>query len=134
MELVPTLLTDPGVLRGAESFVAGTLGKEPITAGDRSGFVVNALLVPYLLSAVRMLESGYASAEDIDRGMEGGCAHPMGPLRLCDLIGLDIVAAAAGALYKEFKEPLHAPPSLLSRMVESGLSGRKTGRGFHAYA
>lgn len=134
VELVPTLLTDPAVLRSAETFVAGTLGKEPITAGDRSGFVVNALLVPYLLSAVRMLESGYASAEHIDRGMEGGCAHPMGPLRLCDLIGLDVVAAAADALYEEFKEPLHAPPSLLSRMVESGLLGRKTGRGFYAYA
>lgn len=134
VELVPTLLTAPAVLRSAETFVAETLGKEPITAGDRSGFVVNALLVPYLLSAVRMLESGYASAEHIDRGMEGGCAHPMGPLRLCDLIGLDVVAAAADALYEEFKEPLYAPPSLLSRMVESGLLGRKTGRGFYAYA
>ncbi|RSS45938.1 3-hydroxybutyryl-CoA dehydrogenase [Streptomyces sp. WAC08241] len=134
VELVPTLLTDPGVLRRAEAFVAETLGKDPIPAGDRSGFVVNALLVPYLLSAVRMVESGFASVEHVDRGMERGCAHPMGPLRLCDLIGLDVVAAAADSLYQEFKEPLYAPPSLLSRMVESGLLGRKTGRGFYAYA
>lgn len=134
VELVPTLLTDPGVLQRAETFVAETLGKDPIPAGDRSGFVVNALLVPYLLSAVRMVESGFASVEHVDRGMERGCAHPMGPLRLCDLIGLDVVAAAADSLYEEFKEPLYAPPSLLSRMVESGLLGRKTGRGFYAYA
>ncbi|MFE6227155.1 3-hydroxybutyryl-CoA dehydrogenase [Streptomyces sp. NPDC057854] len=134
VELVPTLLTDPDVLRRAEAFVAGTLGKDPIPAGDRAGFVVNALLVPYLLAAVRMVESGYASAEHVDRGMERGCAHPMGPLRLCDLIGLDVVAAAADSLYAEFKEPLYAPPSLLTRMVQSGLLGRKSGRGFYAYA
>jgi 3-hydroxybutyryl-CoA dehydrogenase len=134
VELVPTLLTDPGVLESAESFVAGTLEKDPITVGDRSGFVVNALLVPYLLAAVRMVESGFASAEHVDRGMEGGCGHPMGPLRLCDLIGLDVVAATATALYEEFKEPLHAPPTLLSRMVESGFLGKKTGRGFYSYA
>ncbi|MGD6756091.1 3-hydroxybutyryl-CoA dehydrogenase [Streptomyces sp. BH105] len=134
VELIPTLLTAPGVIESAEGFVARTLEKDPITAGDRSGFVVNALLVPYLLAAVRMVESGFASAEHVDRGMEGGCAHPMGPLRLCDLIGLDVVAATATALYEEFKEPLYAPPSLLSRMVESGLLGRKSGRGFYAYA
>lgn len=96
--------------------------------------MVNALLVPYLLSAIRMTESGFASASaDVDRGMELGCAHPMGPLRLADLIGLDTVASIIGSLYDEFKEPLYAPPPLLLRMVEAGLLGRKAGRGFHVY-
>jgi len=95
--------------------------------------VVNALLVPYLLSAVRMLESGYATAEDIDTGMVQGCAHPMGPLRLTDLIGLDTTKAIAESLYGEFKEPLYAPPPLLRRMVDAGLLGKKSGRGFYAY-
>src|SRR5437588_489258 len=100
---------------------------------DRAGFLVNALLIPYLLSAVRMLESGFASADDIDAGMVHGCAHPMGPLALADLIGLDTTMAVAESLYEEFKEPLYAPPPLLSRMVEAGLLGRKTGRGFYEY-
>src|SRR4029077_8092384 len=100
---------------------------------DRAGFVVNALLIPYLLSAVRMLESGFASAEDIDLGMIEGCAHPMGPLALADLIGLDTTTAVAQSLYEEFKEPLYAPPPLLNRMVEAGLLGRKSGRGFYDY-
>lgn len=94
---------------------------------------MNALLVPYLLAAIRMAESGFATAADIDAGMERGCAHPMGPLRLADLIGLDTVAAIADSLYAEFKEPLYAPPPLLQRMVEAGLLGRKSGRGFHRY-
>ncbi|WNI18779.1 3-hydroxybutyryl-CoA dehydrogenase [Actinacidiphila sp. ITFR-21] len=134
VELVPALLTDGDVERRVASFVTDVLGKQPIRAADRSGFVVNALLVPYLLSAVRMVESGFSSAEAVDRGMELGCAHPMGPLRLCDFIGLDVVSAIASALYDEFKEPLYAPPPLLSRMVESGILGRKSGRGFYAYA
>ncbi|WP_035799773.1 3-hydroxybutyryl-CoA dehydrogenase [Kitasatospora mediocidica] len=134
VELVPTLLTDEGVNRRVESFVADTLGRQPLPTRDRSGFTVNALLVPYLLAAVRMVESGFSSAELVDQGMELGCGHPMGPLRLCDLIGLDVVAAAADALYGEFKEPLYTPPPLLSRMVESGLLGRKSGRGFYEYA
>jgi 3-hydroxybutyryl-CoA dehydrogenase len=95
--------------------------------------VVNALLIPYVLAAIRMLESGFASAEDVDAAMVAGCAHPMGPLALADLIGLDTTAAVAASMYAEFKEPLYAPPPLLLRMVEAGLLGRKTGRGFHAY-
>ena len=100
---------------------------------DRAGFIVNALLIPYLLAAIRMVESGFASAEDIDTGMVDGCAHPMGPLALTDLIGLDTTMAVAQSMYAEFKEPLYAPPPLLLRMVEAGLLGRKTGRGFFDY-
>ena len=92
-----------------------------------------ALLIPYLLSAIRMLESGFATAEDIDVGMVEGCAHPMGPLALTDLIGLDTTMAVADSLYEEFREQLYAPPPLLSRMVEAGLLGRKSGRGFYEY-
>ena len=92
-----------------------------------------ALLVPYLLSAIRMMESGFATADDIDAGMVEGCNHPMGPLHLVDLIGLDTTLAVAESLYEEFKEPLYAPPPMLSRMVEAGLLGRKTGRGFYDY-
>jgi 3-hydroxybutyryl-CoA dehydrogenase len=95
--------------------------------------VVNALLIPYILSAIRMFESGFASADDIDTGMVEGCNHPMGPLRLADLIGLDTTMAVAESLYAEFKEPLYSPPPLLSRMVEAGLLGRKAGRGFYDY-
>ena len=117
-----------------EAFAAEVLGKRVIRSQDRAGFVVNALLIPYLLSAIRMLESGFATAEDIDAGMVEGCAHPMGPLHLTDLIGLDTTIAVAESLYEEFKEPLYAPPPLLSRMVDAGLLGRKTGRGFYEYA
>ena len=104
-----------------------------IASKDRAGFIVNALLVPYMLSAIRMLESGFATAQDIDTGMVEGCAHPMGPLALTDLVGLDTTLAIAHSLYDEFKEPLYAPPPLLSRMVEAGLLGRKSGRGFYTY-
>jgi len=106
----------------------------PIRSKDRAGFIVNSLLVPYILSAVRMLDSAFASAEDIDNGMVLGCAHPMGPLRLADLIGLDTVKAIAEAMHEEFKEPLYAPAPLLLRMVEAGLLGKKTGHGFYAYS
>ncbi|MCC0094465.1 3-hydroxybutyryl-CoA dehydrogenase [Streptomyces flavotricini] len=133
VEIVSSLHTTTSTVETTESFVRGALGKTAIRSRDRSGFVVNALLVPYLLSAVRMAESGYASASDIDDAMVLGCAHPMGPLKLADLIGLDTVAAVAGSLYDEFKEPLYAPPPLLLRMVQAGLLGRKTGRGFHTY-
>jgi 3-hydroxybutyryl-CoA dehydrogenase len=133
VEIVSSLHTAPQVTETAEAFVRDTLGKTPIRSQDRAGFVVNALLVPYLLSAIRMAESGYATAADIDSGMVLGCAHPMGPLKLADLIGLDTVAAIAESLYDEFKEPLYAPPPLLQRMVQAGLLGRKTGRGFHTY-
>ncbi|MFJ3436933.1 3-hydroxybutyryl-CoA dehydrogenase [Streptomyces cyaneofuscatus] len=133
VELTGSLLTDEEVCDRAEAFVTDVLGKRVIRTEDRAGFVVNALLIPYLLAAIRMVESGFASAEVIDRGMELGCSQPMGPLRLADLIGLDVVASIADSLYEEFKEPLYAPPSLLVRMVEGGMLGRKTARGFHAY-
>ncbi|MFC9386986.1 3-hydroxybutyryl-CoA dehydrogenase [Streptomyces venezuelae] len=133
VEVVPTQLTADTVTEQVSAFAAERLGKTVVRARDRSGFVVNALLVPYLLSAVRMLESGFASAEDIDHGMVLGCAHPMGPLRLLDLIGLDTAHAIADSMYEEFKEPLYAPPALLRRMVAAGTLGRKTGRGFYSY-
>ncbi|OEU86919.1 3-hydroxybutyryl-CoA dehydrogenase [Streptomyces abyssalis] len=133
VEVVETLHTAPRTLAAAEEFASGVLGKHVVRSQDRAGFLVNTLLVPYLLSAVRMTESGFASPEDIDEGMERGCAHPMGPLRLADLIGLDTVAAIAESLYEEFREPLYAPPPLLKRMVEAGLLGRKAGRGFYEY-
>jgi 3-hydroxybutyryl-CoA dehydrogenase len=133
VELVTSLLTSPETASDIEHFAADTLGKTVIRSQDRAGFIVNALLIPYLLAAVRMLESGFATADDIDTGMVKGCAHPMGPLRLADLIGLDTLQAVAESLYSEFKEQLYAPPSLLLRMVEAGLLGRKAGRGFYEY-
>ena len=133
VELVPSLLTSPAAVDVASSFASGVLGKHVIRSQDRAGFVVNALLIPYLLSSIRMLESGFATAEDIDAGMVQGCAHPMGPLALADLIGLDTVMAVAESMYEEFKEPLYAPPPMLLRMVDAGLLGRKSGRGFHQY-
>jgi len=133
VELVPSLLTSTDTISRAVEFAEGTLNKRVIRSNDRAGFIVNALLVPYILSGVRMMESGYASAEDIDLGIVEGCAHPMGPLRLADLIGLDTIVAIAESLYAEFKEPLYAAPPLLSRMVDAGLLGRKAGRGFYDY-
>ncbi|MEU7524546.1 3-hydroxybutyryl-CoA dehydrogenase [Saccharothrix sp. NPDC042600] len=134
VELVPSLLTGEQTRERAEAFVTQVLHKEVILSQDRAGFVVNALLIPYLLSSIRMLESGFASAEDIDNGMVLGCAHPMGPLRLADLIGLDTTKAIAESMYEEFKEPLYSPPPLLLRMVDAGLLGKKSGRGFHNYS
>jgi 3-hydroxybutyryl-CoA dehydrogenase len=133
VELVTSLLTSPDTTERAQGFAEKVLGKHVIRSQDRAGFIVNALLIPYLLSSIRMLESGFATADDIDRGMMEGCAHPMGPLALTDLIGLDTTMAVAESLYEEFKEPLYAAPPLLSRMVEAGLLGRKTGRGFYDY-
>ncbi|WP_406424691.1 3-hydroxybutyryl-CoA dehydrogenase [Streptomyces sp. NBC_01589] len=133
VEVIPALTTSTGTLARTRAFTAEQLGKEVIQAPDRSGFVVNALLVPYLLAAIRMVESGMASAQDIDSGMELGCAHPMGPLRLLDLIGLDTAQAVAESMYEEFKEPLYAAPPLLQRMVAAGHLGRKSGRGFYVY-
>ncbi|WP_431877685.1 3-hydroxybutyryl-CoA dehydrogenase [Amycolatopsis sacchari] len=133
VELVPSLLTGEETVKRAEEHATGMLGKTVIRAQDRAGFIVNALLVPYLLSAIRMVESGFATAEDIDRGMEKGTAHPMGPLRLSDLIGLDTVKFIADSMYEEFKEPLYAAPPLLLRMVDAGLLGKKSGRGFYSY-
>jgi 3-hydroxybutyryl-CoA dehydrogenase len=134
VELVTSLLTSPTTSERAQAFAADVLHKRVIRSQDRAGFVVNALLIPYILSAIRMMESGFATAEDIDTGMVEGCNHPMGPLRLADLIGLDTTMAVAESLYAEFKEPLYAAPPLLSRMVEAGLLGRKSGRGFYDYA
>ena len=133
VELVTSLMTSPETITQADSFATDVLHKRVIRSQDRAGFVVNALLIPYLLSAIRMMESGFATADDIDTGMVEGCNHPMGPLHLTDLIGLDTTLAVAQSLYEEFKEPLYAPPPLLSRMVEAGLLGRKTGRGFYEY-
>jgi 3-hydroxybutyryl-CoA dehydrogenase len=133
VELIPALTTGEETVKRAEAAVTSLLGKHAIRAQDRSGFVVNALLIPYLLSAIRMFESGIASREDIDNGMEMGCAHPMGPLKLADLIGLDTVASVADSMYAEFKEPLYAAPPLLQRMVDAGRLGRKAGAGFYAY-
>ncbi|MEV8345160.1 3-hydroxybutyryl-CoA dehydrogenase [Streptomyces niveus] len=133
VEVIPALTTSADTVARAREFAARGLGKEVIQAPDRSGFVVNALLVPYLLAAIRMVESGTAHPEDIDSGMELGCAHPMGPLRLLDLIGLDTAQAVADSMYEEFKEPLYAAPPLLRRMVAAGHLGRKSGHGFYAY-
>jgi 3-hydroxybutyryl-CoA dehydrogenase len=133
VELIPSLLTSPTTAERAAAFATGVLGKTVVSAQDRAGFVVNALLIPYLLAAIRMFESGFADAEDIDNGMVHGCAHPMGPLRLADLIGLDTTKAVAESMYAEFKEPLYAPPPLLLRMVDAGLYGKKSGRGFYEY-
>ena len=134
VELVPSLLTSPETVERADAFAGGQLNKHTVLSKDRAGFVVNALLIPYLLAAIRMVESGFASAEDIDTAMVDGCAHPLGPLALTDLIGLDTTQAVAQSMYAEFKEPLYAPPPLLLRMVEARLLGRKTGRGFFDYA
>ena len=133
VELVASLMTSAETVERSRAFATDLLDKRVIQSKDRAGFVVNALLIPYLLSAIRMMESGFASPEDIDTGMVEGCSHPMGPLRLTDLIGLDTTLAVAESLYEEFKEPLYAPPPLLSRMVDAGLLGRKTGRGFYEY-
>jgi 3-hydroxybutyryl-CoA dehydrogenase len=133
VELVRSLLTGEPAVKVAADFAEHQLGKRVIRSQDRAGFIVNALLIPYILSAIRMLESGFASAEDIDAGMVLGCNHPMGPLALADLIGLDTTMAVADSLYEEFKEQLYAPPPLLARMCEAGLLGRKVGRGFYEY-
>jgi 3-hydroxybutyryl-CoA dehydrogenase len=131
--VVSSLLTAEETTSAATGYAEGALGKHVIRSQDRAGFIVNALLIPYLLSAIRMLESGFATKEDIDVGMIEGCAHPMGPLQLTDLIGLDTTMAVAESLYEEFREQLYAPPPLLSRMVDAGLLGRKAGRGFYEY-
>ena len=123
--------SDEAAVRAVEFVEA--IGKRPIRTKDRSGFIVNALLVPYLMTAVRMYEEGFASREDIDEGMRLGAGHPMGPLTLADFIGLDVLYAVCDSLYEEFKRPEYAPPPLLKRMVVSGHHGRKSGRGFYEY-
>ena len=134
VEVVRSIMTSEETVDRAKSFAEDTLGKVTIHSQDRAGFVVNALLIPYLLSAIRMYESGFASKEDIDEGMMKGCAHPMGPLQLADLIGLDTLLAVSESLYEEFRDPASVAPAVLNRMVEAGLLGRKSGRGFYDYS
>ena len=134
VEIVTSIMTTPETVETARAFAEDTLGKTSIRSQDRAGFVVNTLLVPYLLSAIRMYESGFASKEDIDQGMVLGCAHPMGPLALSDLIGLDTLLAISQSLYEEFRDPGSVAPAVLNRMVEAGLLGRKAGRGFYDYS
>jgi 3-hydroxybutyryl-CoA dehydrogenase len=133
VEIVLALDTSAATQASATEF-AERIGKKPIVTKDRSGFIVNMLLVPYLMAAVRMYEEGFASAEDIDEGMKLGCGHPMGPLTLSDFIGLDVLYAIGDSLYEEFKRAEYAPPPLLKRMVASGRIGRKANRGFYEYA
>ncbi len=133
VELVRSLSTTSETMERADRFVVNVLGKRVIRCRDRAGFVVNRLLIPYLLDAIRMFDEGKVSAADIDSGMMHGCGHPMGPLSLCDLIGLDTVEAVADVLYEEFKGTHNAPPPLLKRMVAAGHLGRKSGKGFYEY-
>jgi 3-hydroxybutyryl-CoA dehydrogenase len=132
VEVVVALDTSQPVVASASEFAA-RIGKKAIVTKDRSGFIVNMLLVPYLMAAVRMYEEGFATAESIDEGMKLGCGHPMGPLTLSDFIGLDVLYSVCDSLYEEFKEPGYAPPPLLKRMVAAGRIGRKAGRGFYEY-
>ena len=134
VEVVAALQTDPDVADRTHAFCAEVLGKTVIRAKDRSGFLVNALLVPYLLDAIRALENGVATMEDIDAGMVGGCGMPLGPLRLCDMIGLDTMLLASESMHAEHADVRFAPPALLRRHVEAGRHGRKSGRGFYDYS
>lgn len=133
VEVVRTLLTSDDTIDVAGDFVRA-LSKEPIVCGDNSGFVVNRLLVPFLLDAIRALESGVGTVEDIDRGMQLGCGHPMGPFTLLDFVGLDTTYFAANIMFEEYREPRFAPPPLLKQMVQAGQLGRKSGQGFYDYA
>ncbi|HAK54855.1 MAG TPA: 3-hydroxybutyryl-CoA dehydrogenase [Acidobacteria bacterium] len=132
VEVVRALPTSDATYQAVFTF-AESLGKEPITAPDRPGFIVNRLLVPYLLDAIRAYERGIGTAEDIDKGMTLGCGHPMGPLTLLDFVGLDTTYYIAEIMFQEFKEPAYAPPPLLKRMMLAGRLGRKSGRGFYRY-
>jgi 3-hydroxybutyryl-CoA dehydrogenase len=132
VEVVVALDTSESTVAAAEEFVE-QLSKHAIRTKDRSGFIVNMLLVPYLMAAVRMYADGFASREDIDDGMKLGAGHPMGPLTLCDFIGLDVLYAVCDSLYEEFKRDEYAPPPLMKRMVAAGRLGRKSGRGFYEY-
>ncbi|MCV7365645.1 3-hydroxybutyryl-CoA dehydrogenase [Mycolicibacterium neworleansense] len=133
VELVSTLVTSDGAAARVEEFAGTVLGKQVVRCSDRSGFVVNALLVPYLLAAIRMVEGGFATIDDVDKAVVAGLSHPMGPLRLSDLVGLDTLKLIADKMFDEFKEPLYAAPPLLLRMVEAGQLGKKSGQGFYKY-
>ncbi len=133
VEVVKTLMTSDEALAQAHDFVK-SVGKEPITCRDNSGFVVNRLLVPYLLDAIRAYEEGVGSIEDIDKGMQLGCGHPMGPFTLLDFVGLDTTYYIADIMFDEYREKRFAPPPLLKQMVQAGRLGRKSGRGFYDYS
>ena len=133
VELISTLVTDEAAAARTEEFASVVLGKQVVRCSDRSGFVVNALLVPYLLSAIRMVEAKFATVEDVDKAVVAGLSHPMGPLRLSDLVGLDTLKLIADKMFDEFKEPLYGPPPLLLRMVDAGMLGKKSGQGFYSY-
>ncbi len=133
VEIVRTISTSDETIEDVREF-ALSLGKTPVLAKDTAGFIVNFLLIPYLLAAIRMLENGMASRDDIDTAMQLGCGYPMGPFTLLDYVGLDTTMWAAEAIYDEYKDPLYAPPPLLRRMVQTGMYGRKSGRGFYEYS
>jgi 3-hydroxybutyryl-CoA dehydrogenase len=133
VEVVRTILTEEATVKAATEWV-GAVGKTPVQAKDATAFIVNRLLVPYLLDAIRVYEGGLASLEDIDAAMKLGCGYPMGPFTLLDLVGLDTAMYVAEVMFEEFREPRYAPPPLLKRMVMAGRLGRKTGRGFYTYA
>jgi len=133
VEVIRTILTDDDVYAEAIA-LAESMGKTVVRAGDKTGFIVNRLLVPFMLDAIRALEEGLASVEDIDNAMKLGCNHPMGPLTLTDFVGLDTTYYISDIMFDEFKEKRFAPPPLLKRMVQAGLFGRKSGRGFYDYA
>jgi len=132
VEVVRTILTDDAVAKDATEWVRA-VGKVPVQAKDATAFIVNRLLVPYLLDAIRVYEGGLASLEDIDQAMKLGCGYPMGPFTLLDLVGLDTTMYVAEVMFEEFREPRYAPPPLLKRMVMAGQLGRKTGKGFYTY-
>ncbi len=132
VEIVKTISTSDETIAEVQQF-AKSLGKTPVLAKDTAGFIVNFLLIPYLIAAIRMLENGMASRDDIDTAMKLGCGYPMGPFTLLDYVGLDTTLWAAEAIYDEYKDPLYAPSPLLRRMVASGLLGKKSGRGFYEY-
>jgi 3-hydroxybutyryl-CoA dehydrogenase len=132
VEVVRTILTDDATVTAATEWVRA-VGKVPVQTKDSTAFIVNRLLVPYLLDAIRLYESGLASLEDIDQAMKLGCGYPMGPFTLLDLVGLDTTMYVAEVMFEEFREPRYAPPPLLKRMVMAGRLGRKTGRGFYSY-
>jgi 3-hydroxybutyryl-CoA dehydrogenase len=132
VEIVRTISTSDETVEHLRDF-AGSLGKTPIVAKDTGGFVVNFLLIPYLLAAIRMYENGVATKEDIDTGMKLGCGYPMGPFQLLDYVGLDTTLYAAEAIYKDYPDPAYAPPTLLRRMVAAGHNGMKAGKGFYDY-
>jgi len=132
VEVVRTIMTDDQTFDTAVAF-AESVGKTVVRAKDTCGFVVNLLLIPYLIDAIRWYENGLATKEDIDNGMKLGCGHPMGPLELTDFIGLDTILYIGEIMFEEFREPRYAPPPLLKRMVKAGYLGRKSGRGFYEY-